>query len=382
MSDILTLTEDLISFKTVAKNNDEILRCYKYIENYFKDTNYTCKLLECDGNYSMLISNTEENDFDIIFNGHIDIVPAEDRQFSPKVKDGYLFGRGAIDMKAQIACIMHTLKNYHGTKKLCALFTADEEVGGENGVKFCLEMVKPTAKVAIVPDGGENFDLVISCRGLFQFEVETIGISAHASELELGRNAVLMCYDIFNKINDILDKNCSNHTVNLSSISTPNTAFNKVPDRAKMKIDIRYDPECPIQNVIDYLNSLENATYKIVATTAPMAVDPENKYVKLFIKCAENIIGRPVNKIACFGATDGRFFVDNNIPVIMMNPNGYDLHGENERLEISTIYTLSQIYDSYLYNFEPSVLGTIWKASTLAGFDLVFPDGLEPPTSP
>ncbi len=352
MLDLLNLTQDLMTFKTVASNTDEILRCFKYIEKIFDDTNYKTDLIENNGHYSMIISNADTNEFDIVFNGHIDIVPADDEMFSPKIKEGFLYGRGSIDMKAQVACIIYTLKNYTGTKKLCAILTSDEEIGGENGTPFCIEVLNLKAKVAIVPDGGENFTLVTSCRGLLQLEIEARGLSAHASELELGRNAILMCYDLFVELGEILNSTAKDHTINLSSISTSNTAFNKVPDQAKMRLDIRYDPTCDIQKALQFLGSKANISFKISSSCLPMSVDPENAVIQKFIHSAENITGKPIEKIACFGATDGRYFTEKEIPVIMMNPNGFDIHGDNERLEIQSLYTLSKIFESFVLNFD------------------------------
>jgi acetylornithine deacetylase/succinyl-diaminopimelate desuccinylase-like protein len=103
----------------------------------------------------------------VLYIGHLDVVEAkrEDWNYDPFTlteKDGWLYGRGTIDMKGQDASVAATLlqmkrAGFEPDRDIIAAFTADEESTGSNGVDFLLREHRPLvdAEFAINPDGGE-----------------------------------------------------------------------------------------------------------------------------------------------------------------------------------------------------------------------------------
>ena len=103
----------------------------------------------------------------VLYIGHLDVVEArrEDWNYDPFAlteKDGWLYGRGTIDMKGQDSAVAATLLEMKRTgfvpdRDIVAAFTADEESTGSNGVDFLLREHRPLvdAEFAINPDGGE-----------------------------------------------------------------------------------------------------------------------------------------------------------------------------------------------------------------------------------
>jgi acetylornithine deacetylase/succinyl-diaminopimelate desuccinylase-like protein len=103
----------------------------------------------------------------VLYIGHLDVVEAkrEDWNFDPFTlteKDGWLYGRGTIDMKGQDAALAANLiqmkhDGYVPDRDVIAAFTADEESGDANGVEFLVKEHRPLvdAEFAINPDGGE-----------------------------------------------------------------------------------------------------------------------------------------------------------------------------------------------------------------------------------
>ena len=103
----------------------------------------------------------------VLYIGHLDVVEAlrEDWNYDPFTlteKDGWLYGRGTIDMKGQDAAVAATLIEMKRTgfvpdRDIIAAFTADEESTGSNGVDFLMREHRPLvdAEFAINPDGGE-----------------------------------------------------------------------------------------------------------------------------------------------------------------------------------------------------------------------------------
>jgi acetylornithine deacetylase/succinyl-diaminopimelate desuccinylase-like protein len=85
----------------------------------------------------------------LLVHGHLDVVPAEPAEwsvhpFSGELRDGYLWGRGAIDMKDFDAMALAVIRQWQRTgvrpdRDIVLAFTADEEAGSEYGARFLVE---------------------------------------------------------------------------------------------------------------------------------------------------------------------------------------------------------------------------------------------------
>ncbi len=103
----------------------------------------------------------------LLFIGHLDVVEAlrEDWTLDPfrlTEQDGWLYGRGTIDMKGQDSVVLTSLialkkQGFVPERDIIAAFTADEEQGDANGVEWLLEAHRPLVDAGLVinPDGGE-----------------------------------------------------------------------------------------------------------------------------------------------------------------------------------------------------------------------------------
>ncbi|HEX5641322.1 MAG TPA: M20/M25/M40 family metallo-hydrolase [Thermoleophilia bacterium] len=144
--------------------------------------------------------------------GHLDVVPADAGEwsvppFAGVVKDGYVWGLGAVDMKNQVAAeavALARLKragaSFSGTVKYAA--TADEEVGEHCGVRWLCEH-RPEALRAdylvnegmgglwLPVDGHKVFLLAVGEKAFAQFRIRTRGRGGHGSVPEKERSAVL-----------------------------------------------------------------------------------------------------------------------------------------------------------------------------------------------
>ncbi|MBP1748821.1 MAG: peptidase [Deltaproteobacteria bacterium] len=136
----------------------------------------------------------------IILLGHIDVVPAKRDEwmcdpFAAEVKDGFIYGRGAIDMKAQVICQLAAFVDYarQGVipkRDIIFLATCDEEVGGDHGVEFMLDAV-PELKDAsfVLSEGGSMFEengsvhaqVSVTEKRLSQFILKAAGRGGHGS---------------------------------------------------------------------------------------------------------------------------------------------------------------------------------------------------------
>ncbi len=349
------LISDLVSFKTVHPNNDEVTKCIKYIKDYFQTSGLHIKEFEFNNSKSIVISNHENTTSDIVFCGHIDVVPASESLFSIKKDGDILYGRGVSDMKGQVAVMMQVMKNLaqeNSNKKVSLFLTSDEERGGFDGVNKLLNNENYSSNVAIVPDGGFDYTLVVEAKGVLQLKITAPGISCHASEVWNGENAIVKLLNVYNKIiaQFPMPKNNSDWktSFNLAKIEGGDS-INKVPSDASMHIDIRHVYNDNMEKIIDFIKSLDQSLeIEILACGRAFRIDENNPYVKKYVNASESVINKKVQSIKYQAASDGRFFTEKNIPCILMNPVGGNIHCANEWVSLSSLQKLETIYKKYL----------------------------------
>lgn len=348
LENIKNTTIDLISFPTYAGNDQAFIELFEYVKRKVKNFNIEEKIVNYDNhdNYNLVISNTTDNDFDLIFCCHIDVVSAN--EYKSYEKDNKLYGRGAIDMKGQTAVILELLNNVKTSKKIAVFLTSDEELGGF----CCREIIKNyNSKLAVIPDGGSNFQLIVEEKGLLQLELNSTGISAHGSEPFNGDNAIIKLINLYNnliKMYPIPKKKEFKLSITLSKLNGGD-ANNKVPDFAKMNLDIRFTKKDNVDEILNYIkNYSQDISVKILDHEPVFYVDEKNDIIQTFMNNCNNILGRKPEIAKCCAGSDAPYFSEKNIPVIMMNPKGNNWHKKDEYVEIDSLYTLYEIFKTLL----------------------------------
>lgn len=351
--EITKLTKKLIEFKTVNGKNDEFAACIGFIKDYFKPEIESGKIFsnEYENNkfMSIVFSNRKTIKPEIILNGHIDVVSAEEKDFSPKIKGGKLYGRGAADMKSQVAAMMHIYKKIieNGEKKSIALMlTSDEELSGANGVGYLLNKIGYRCKVAIIPDGGHNFELVIKEKGGFWIKIMASGKSAHGSRTWLGENAILKLMKFYYELEEIFPPLKKSKLLYQDGISinlgkmNGGKSINSVPDSAEMFLDIRYSEKIHKSEIIKTIKRLcreHRLKFEFTDVVEMLETDPQDPYLKKFKNIARKTIYKPIAITKASGASDARFFSEQEIPVIIMTPNCGNKHGKDEWVETKSL---------------------------------------------
>jgi len=131
--------------------------------------------------------------FDILYCTHLDVVEAEADQFEMKVEGDKVFGRGVADDKGPALIGMMLAKEIlpiEKNNKIGFLFATDEEIGSENGVDYLVNKLGLKAKVVLLPDAGENHELIQACKGFLHLEIKAMGKEAHGSRPWFGDNAI------------------------------------------------------------------------------------------------------------------------------------------------------------------------------------------------
>jgi succinyl-diaminopimelate desuccinylase len=168
-------------------------------------------------------------------NGHIDVVPPGDGwtvdPFSGVVRDGRVYGRGACDMKCGIAAAVFAVDgirragvDLEGSVEISG--TVDEESGGFAGAAWLAEhgrLTRARSDYVIIPEPLNVDRICLGHRGVYWFEIETHGRTAHGSMPFLGVNAIEHMSVILDRFNREL----------VPSLSTRTTAMPVVPEQAR-----------------------------------------------------------------------------------------------------------------------------------------------------
>jgi succinyl-diaminopimelate desuccinylase len=279
----------------------------------------------------------------VLFHGHLDVVPAREGQFTPRVEGDRLIGRGAYDMKGALAALM------------CAL----QDVAGQNAVRvrfICVpdeesDDVGPRSTDALVAEGlradfavtGEPTDLHIGvqAKGVLAVRVCVSGTAAHGSTPWLGDNAILKAHDVFRRIetlpfsresSDLFDR----PSINLARIDGGD-AFNKVPDTCTMDVDIRFLPNQDPQAILEQIRRIGDLEIVKCFTRAPAIVSRRNPYVLAL----RDAVGRSTEgetlSVGRDGASDAISFLEAGIPAVEFGPVGGGHHGPHEWVSIASL---------------------------------------------
>jgi succinyl-diaminopimelate desuccinylase len=306
----------------------------------------------------------------LIFNGHLDVVPAGDPSqwkyppFQGKLARGRIYGRGASDMKGGIASFVHALSMIDRSKihlhqgAVVLHLVSDEESHGRQGMGFL------TRKGGIQGDAvlvGEPTDLqpVIAHKGALWLRISTLGRSAHSARPHLGVNAIEKMVKLVDRLNSIpLEKEhplLGKPTLSIGSIRG-GTKINIVPDRCDIEVDRRMLPgekkDEVLKEMKEILNSLQLQDplfqYRMeeIAFAEPSEVSPEEEIVRMGVESIQEVVGEKPLLRAFSGFTDSRFYINQcHIPTLIFGPGGTNqIHTTDESVEVDALVHAAHIY--------------------------------------
>ena len=310
----------------------------------------------------------------ITFAGHTDVVPAGDETawthgaFSGEVKDGFLYGRGAVDMKGGIACsvaaVLHYLADHGGTPKgsISFLITGDEEDLSVNGTIKLLQWVAAR---------GETFDhcvlgepsnvnelgdcIKVGRRGSQSGTLVVDGLQGHVAYPHRAKNPVPDISRLILALSDEpLDHGSAQFqatNLEFTSVDVGNTANNVIPAQARAKFNIRFN-DLHTQETLRQLVEQRLAAAAGNRIRARIIWEPSNAnvfvtkpgaFTDLAVEAIEEITGRRPELSTSGGTSDARF-ISGYCPVIEFGLVGQTMHQIDERTPVSDLEQLTKIY--------------------------------------
>jgi acetylornithine deacetylase/succinyl-diaminopimelate desuccinylase-like protein len=212
-AEAVELLQRLIRFDTVNPPGNEA-EAQEHLRSLLEPAGFECELLSAVSGRPNLVARLRGSapGPTLALISHVDTVAADPAEWSRdpwsgELADGYVWGRGALDMKDQVAsetaaCIALGRSGWRPERgDLLLVVAADEETGAHLGAKWLCEehpekvrcdmVVNEGAGVAIDFEGRRLFTLAVGEKGVFRFRLRTRGVAGHASIPGVGDNALL-----------------------------------------------------------------------------------------------------------------------------------------------------------------------------------------------
>jgi succinyl-diaminopimelate desuccinylase len=314
----------------------------------------TVEHFEHNGFRSILVYNAPSRPqrFKVILNGHLDVIPGKDHQYVPYVEGDKLYGVGATDMKANVACIIKVFNQMapRVPYPLALQLVTEEELGGFDGTRRHIE--SGVRGDFIIAAESTNFDIVNQAKGVLWIALSAFGETAHSAYPWRGTNAVQKMTQFLTRLAEEYPTPRAQEwctTVNVSSIHSPNTAFNKIPDRCDVKLDLRFLPS-ESENALQRLKAIVPADFsmEVIAHEPALYVAETNPFVKHLRQATEEIRGQPSALYCAQGSSDARHYTRVGDAGVEFGPIGGGIGSDSEWISISSLSTYCQVLEAFL----------------------------------
>jgi succinyl-diaminopimelate desuccinylase len=312
----------------------------------------------------------------VCFAGHTDVVPTgpldqwHTDPFTPTIKDGWLYGRGAADMKTSLAAFVVALREFikehpDHPGSLAVMFTSDEEgpaIDGtvrvvqalaERGEKLDYCIVGEPTSVKKLGDMIKN-----GRRGSFTGVLTVKGIQGHVAYPDMARNPI---HEVAGAIAELAQTKWDNGneyfpptTWQISNFNSGTGANNVIPGSATVRFNFRHSTasnieslETRVVNILDKHGVHYDIEWRVDGRPF---LTPRGDLVDALAKAIKQVTGVDTELSTTGGTSDGRFIADICPQVVEFGPTNATIHKLNECVGVEEIEPLQKIYKQVLVN--------------------------------
>ena len=334
---------ELLAIPSTSERPAELRRALDYVLD-FTGPGFTVERFESGGKPSALVyPGTERQDFQVILNAHLDVVPAPPGQFRPRRDADRLFARGAQDMKVTGLLAAQVFRELAASLPypVALQLVTDEEVGGRDGTRHQLDHGVRGRFVIVGETSGLH--VVNESKGMLVVRLLAAGRAAHAAYQWLGDNALVKVQRTVASLlarYPVATEEVWRTTVNLSRVGTRN----QVPADAEALLDIRFpasDADLSGKTVADITAFLQGfcepgVTPVVDVLDQPHHADQDRPEV-LRLQHIARRLGYPGDLLRKHGVSDGRFYGELGIAAVAFGVGGSGQHGPDEYADLSTV---------------------------------------------
>ncbi|MDB4558643.1 succinyl-diaminopimelate desuccinylase [Amylibacter sp.] len=371
------LTADLIKCASVTPTEGGALIL---LERVLSDAGFACNRAD-RGEVSNLFARWGQgaNGRTFGFNGHTDVVPVGDTAawtvdpFGAEIKDGFMYGRGATDMKSGVAAFaaaaIDFVANTPPDGSIVLAITGDEEGVALDGTVALLDWMdanseridhclvgEPTCPNTM----GEM--MKIGRRGSMTAYFTATGVQGHSAYPHRAKNplpamAQLMATLAAHALDDGT-QHFDPSTLAVTTIDTGNTANNVIPAQCRSTVNIRFNDTWSSEALIKWLTREMQGVAALFDIEFDMKTQvsgesfftPPGELSALIAKSVKAETGVEPEMSTTGGTSDARFVKD-HCPVVEFGLVGKTMHQVDERVEVAQIHQLKSIYTRILTDY-------------------------------
>ena len=370
--DVVELAQQLIARRSITPDD---AGCIDVLIGLLRPLGFECEKISAGGVDNLWARRGTARPL-VCFAGHTDVVPTgpveqwHSDPFTPTIKDGVLFGRGASDMKSSVAAFVAAIDAFVAAHpqhpgSIAVLFTSDEEGPAVDGTVRVVEALR---------ERGEKMDYCIvgeptavsrlgdmiknGRRGSLSGMLTVKGVQGHVAYPHLAKNPV---HDVAAAIAELAQTEWDTGneyfpptTWQISNITAGTGANNVIPGTAHVKFNFRF-------STASTLESLQTRVHGIL-DKHKVPYDLEWRYdgrpfltkkgdlVDAIARAIKTVTGIDTELSTTGGTSDGRFIADICSQVVECGPTNATIHKINECIKVEEIEQLPQIYFRTLQN--------------------------------
>jgi succinyl-diaminopimelate desuccinylase len=336
-------------------------------------SSYETRIYEKEGKENLVIEISRGKKT-LMLSSHLDTVPGEDSLLNPVIVNGKLYGRGSCDAKGCIAAICSAVEGFEPDFGLKLAFTADEEVGGKNGLKIVFEKEKADAVIIGEPTGCDSINVLQAY--VLAVDLKFYGKDGHTASKDARESAIFKSASF---ILEMVDKfksirgNFEHYRQIFAElgmdfvIKTWEAAFNPSIIKGGLKrnviakecdliADIRFAPWISIDEILGFFRRKDVElkvsgflpAYGILAD--PVKLEDDLRLLNIMVNAIREE-GKNPKAVFSLGVGDSRHVRKFGIPCFYLGPGGGNLHSEDEFVFVSEILLAEKIYRRILEKF-------------------------------
>lgn len=369
MAETIELARQLIQKKSVTPEDGG---CQQFIARYLEPLGFESNHLTF-GKVKNLWATTTGTGPLLVFAGHTDVVPSgpEDQwkhpPFEAVVNDGYLYGRGAADMKSSIAAMMVAVKRVsagHNIKgRIGFLITSDEEGPAVDGtvkvvdylrehdtqINWCIvgEPTSTTKLGDIVKNGR---------RGSLNGHLTVKGKQGHVAYPHLAQNPVHLFASALHKLTDEIWDNGNEFfpptTFQISNLNAGTGVENVIPGELSCQFNFRFSTEVTAEQLKSRVLELLDSNHFEYDISWRLSGNPfitgRGRLVEATSYSIEKVCGLTTELSTSGGTSDGRFIAPTGAEVLELGPVNATIHQIDECVSCDDLLQLTDVYESII----------------------------------
>lgn len=313
------------------------------------------------------------------FNGHTDVVPVGDAAawtvdpFGAEIRDGWLYGRGATDMKSGVAAFVAAAVDFVRETPpdgaVILTITGDEEADAVDGTVALLDWMKTNEETMTVCLVGEPTcpetlgDMMkIGRRGSMNAFFTATGVQGHSAYPQRAKNPVTAMVALMTRLTaQPLDGGTAHFdasTLAITTIDTGNTATNVIPATCRAGVNIRFNDAHSGASIGQWLGEHASAVSDETGVSITVETRISGESFLTPPGALSDLVARAVKAetglspaLSTSGGTSDARFVKDHCPVVEFGLVGHRMHGIDERVRVEDIHKLKAIYGRILRDY-------------------------------